>query len=121
MAGTALGPAILDRGVLASNQTRLAQAAVKLAEHVRGIAKPPAAEKPDHWHRRLLRLRGEGPGNGCRRAAEKLDELAALHSMISSAMEDRPGGTLRPSALAVLRLITNSNLVDCTAGRSAGF
>ena len=25
-----------------------------------------------------------------------------------------------PSALAVLRLITNSNLVDCTTGRSAG-
>jgi hypothetical protein len=27
---------------------------------------------------------------------------------------------LRPNALAVFRLITNSNLVDCTAGRSAG-
>ena len=31
------------------------------------------------------------------------------------------GGTVRPSALAVLRLITNSNLVDCMTGRSAGF
>jgi hypothetical protein len=30
------------------------------------------------------------------------------------------GGTLRPSALAVLRLITNSNLVGCWTGRSAG-
>ena len=31
------------------------------------------------------------------------------------------GGTSRPSALAVLRLMTNSNLVACMTGRSAGF
>src|SRR5262245_21310389 len=31
------------------------------------------------------------------------------------------GGTVRPSALAALRLITKSNLVDCMTGRSAGF
>jgi hypothetical protein len=30
------------------------------------------------------------------------------------------GGISRSSALAVERLITNSNLVDCTTGRSAG-
>ena len=30
-------------------------------------------------------------------------------------------GTVRPSALAVLRLMTNSNLVDCTTGKSPGF
>src|SRR5213083_1041351 len=30
-------------------------------------------------------------------------------------------GTSRPSARAVCRLITNSNLVDCKTGRSAGF
>jgi hypothetical protein len=30
-------------------------------------------------------------------------------------------GTSRPSALAVCRLMTNSNLVDCATGRSAGF
>src|SRR5437763_2004511 len=45
---------------------------------------------------------------------------ADRYSMISSAIEDRPGGTLRPNAFAVFRLITNSNLVDWTAGRSAG-
>src|SRR5262249_55139595 len=42
------------------------------------------------------------------------------HSITSSARADRPGGTSMPSALAVLRLITNSNLVDCWTGRSAG-
>jgi hypothetical protein len=45
-------------------------------------------------------------------AAEKRDEIAALHhSMTSSARASSIGGTSRPSALAVLRLITSSNLV----------
>src|SRR5262245_48308631 len=39
-------------------------------------------EKPDHWHRRLLRPRRERPR---RRAAEQRDERAALHSITSSA------------------------------------
>jgi hypothetical protein len=36
-------------------------------------------------------------------------------------MASSVGGTSRPSVLAVLRLITSSNLVDCITGRSAGF
>jgi hypothetical protein len=40
---------------------------------------------------------------------------------INSADPDSVGGTSMPSAFAVLRLITNSNLVDCTTGNSAGF
>src|SRR6266446_5865785 len=47
--------------------------------------------------------------------------LGSHHSITSSARADRPGGTSMPSALAVLRLITNSNLVDCCTGRSDGF
>jgi hypothetical protein len=43
--------------------------------------------------------------------AEKRDELAAFHSIISSASVTRLGGTVRPSALAVLRLMMSSNLV----------
>ena len=42
------------------------------------------------------------------------------YSINSSARAARVGGTSRPSAFAVLRLITNSNLVDCTTGRSTG-
>ncbi len=34
------------------------------------------------------------------------------HSITSSARASNVGGTLRPSVLAVLRLITKSNLVD---------
>src|SRR4029453_10269954 len=43
------------------------------------------------------------------------------HSITSSAATSRPGGTVSPSALAVLRLRTVSNLVAACPGRSAGF
>src|SRR5262245_53224568 len=42
------------------------------------------------------------------------------YSIASSAMEITPGGMVMPSALAVVRLMTNSNLVDCNTGRSEG-
>src|SRR5260221_9102530 len=44
----------------------------------------------------------------------------ARHSITSSASCCKWRGTSRPSALAVLRLITSSNLVGCCIGRSAG-
>jgi hypothetical protein len=40
---------------------------------------------------------------------------------ITSSARARSGGTVMPSAFAVLRLITGSNLVGCWTGRSAGF
>src|SRR5262249_14783194 len=68
----------------------------------------------------LLRARHERPR--CRCAADKRDELAAPHySITSSARASSVGGISRPSARAVLRLITSSNLVACTTGRSDGF
>src|SRR5438034_10136080 len=42
------------------------------------------------------------------------------YSITSSARARRACGTVRPSAWAVLRLITSSNLVGCSTGRSAG-
>jgi len=67
----------------------------------------------------LLRARRQRPR---RRATEQRDELApATHSSTSSVRASRPGGTSMPSAIAVARLITRSNFVDCTTGRSAGF
>ena len=44
-----------------------------------------------------------------------------LYSITSSARASSDGGTSRPSALAVLRLITSSYLVGACTGRSAGF
>jgi hypothetical protein len=38
----------------------------------------------------------------------------------SSAWKSSVGGMVRPSACAVLRLMTSSNLVGCSTGRSAG-
>ena len=45
----------------------------------------------------------------------------AGYSITSSARASSVGGTVRPSALAVLRLITSSYLVGACTGRSAGF
>src|SRR5262249_24572676 len=56
----------------------------------------------------------------CRRAGESQDERAALHSITSSARSRNGSGILRPSALAVLRLMTSSNLVGCSTGMSPG-
>jgi hypothetical protein len=75
-------------------------------------------QKTDHRHRRLLRALRERPRRRC--AAEQRDERAPPHSITSSASASSAEGTARPSALAVLRLITNSNLVGCSTGRSAG-
>src|SRR5262249_36812310 len=76
------------------------------------------AEKRDHRHRRLLPARRERPG---RRAAEQRDEVAPLHSITSSAMASSLSGTVRPSALAVLRFMTRMYFVGNWPGRSAGF
>src|SRR5215471_5566179 len=64
----------------------------------------------------ISRLR---PPCSCR-AGEQRDERASSHSISSSASNWIELGTSMPSALAVCMLITNSNLVDCKTGRSAG-
>src|SRR5215510_298965 len=53
-------------------------------------------------------------------APQQNDCAFACYSITSSARASSVGGTSRPSALAVCRLMTNSNLVDCSTGRSAG-
>src|SRR6476660_1146400 len=45
---------------------------------------------------------------------------SAVHSMTSSAVARSGGGTLRPSALAVLRLIVRANLVGWVTSKSIG-
>jgi hypothetical protein len=42
------------------------------------------------------------------------------HSITSSARALNIGGNSNPTAFAVFRLITSSNLTDCITGRSAG-
>jgi len=67
---------------------------------------------------RILRPCRERPHRS--RAAEQRDELAASHSITSSARASSDGGTSRLSALAVDRLMTNSNLVGGMTGKSIG-
>jgi hypothetical protein len=43
------------------------------------------------------------------------------YSMTASVRASSVVGTVRPSAFAVVRLITRSNLVGCSTGRSPGF
>ena len=78
----------------------------------------------------LARVRfGAVSGRQMRRAAIPLSATSRLmhrsklnhYSITSSARASSVGGTSRPSALAVFRLITNSNLVGCSTGMSAGF
>ena len=45
----------------------------------------------------------------------------SFYSITSSAIARRPGGIVSASALAVLRLTTNWNLLGCSTGSSAGF
>src|SRR5262249_9172718 len=66
---------------------------------------------------RLLCARSERQ----RGRAKARDEIAPPHSITSSAVARSCGWISMPSDLAVLRLITNSNLLDWITGRSDGF
>src|SRR5262245_187275 len=96
----------------------LVQALSECSHEFLAVIERSATQNSDYRHRRLLRFRDERPR---RRASEQRDELAAPdHSITSSARASSDGGTSRPSALAVFRLITSSYLVGACTGRSAG-
>jgi hypothetical protein len=52
---------------------------------------------------------------------EQVRQTEQAYSITSSARASSVGGTSRPSAFAVVRLTTNSNLVGCSTGMSLGF
>jgi hypothetical protein len=56
----------------------------------------------------------------CRRFTDAGAHRPATHSITSSAMARSDGGTVRPSMRALWWLMTSSNLLDCTTGKSAG-
>src|SRR5262249_24787098 len=68
---------------------------------------------------RLLRLAAERPSEDA--PTHHRDERSPVHYwMISSARVSTDCGIVSPRALAVLRLMTKSNLVDCSTGSSDG-
>src|SRR5262249_36744541 len=85
-----------------------------------GIVFVPRHEQADPPHAvALLRARRERPRGD--RAAEERDEVAPPnHSITSSARSRIDGGMASPSAVAVLRFTTISNLVGNCTGRSPG-
>src|SRR5262245_9472987 len=120
--GVAQAVAILDLHIAAFSPTQLLQALRKgrIAFSCVVIARDGTARQhTDAPHAlALLRARRARPR---RCAAEQRDDLAPrCHSITSSARARRVAGMSRPSALAVLRLITSSYLVGACTGRSAG-
>src|SRR5215475_12722028 len=113
-----LGPAVFNHYILTLDNVCRFEALTEYAHTLRHSVRRSGVEESDHRRRRLLRARRERPR--CR-AAEKRDELASLHSITSSAICWRWVGTSRPSMSAVCALMTSSNLLDCTTGKSAGF
>ena len=117
--GASLRPAILDRDGATLDPAEFAQPLHKSGDPWRhAIAGVPEPRNPMVGSfAGLLRARRERPRG--RRAAEQRDELAALSfDHLVGAGEQCPARS-RPSILAVLRLMTSSNLVACTTGRSA--
>src|SRR6516164_1109130 len=76
-----------------------------------------AADVADYRHRLLLRGQTVTRRN---RAGHQQQQLAAVHSMISSTRARIDGVMVSPRALAVLRLTTSSKIVGCWTGKSAG-
>src|SRR5262245_44886752 len=117
--GTPLRPTILDRHGATLDPAEFAQSLNKGGCPCNPGRRSARSKEPnDRQLRWLLRAGRERPRRRC--AADERDELAAPHSITSSASVSRLSEILRPSALAVVRLMTRSNLVGCSTGRSAG-
>src|SRR5262245_8747391 len=112
-------PAVVDHDVLTLDKASFVQSLANNGDRMRIGSGRTAAEESNHRQPTLLRARRERPRSRC--SAEQRDERASSHSITSSARASSVGGTSKPKALAVFRLTTNSNLVPCCTGRSAGF
>src|SRR5262249_46155105 len=113
-------PPILDGDGAALNPAKIAQSTHEAGDALAVERTRVGTQKPDGWQlARLLRARRERPRD-CR-AAKQRDERAAFHSITSSARSRKASGIVRPSAFAVLRFTTRSNLVGWITGRSPGF
>src|ERR1700759_792971 len=101
---------MLDRKVGTLNIARFFQALVD-GSFIRPIRCARRCAKESD--RRLGRLgpRDERPTR--RRAADKRDEIASLHSITSSARPESGSGITIPSALAAFALMNNSSFVPC--------
>src|SRR5262249_2478524 len=120
--GIGTGPAQLDPDIVAVDPAELLEALLERRDKGLPFGIPlrtAARQETDPTHLiGLLRLRHKRPRR-CR-ATDKRDERATFHSITSSARAMSVGGTVRPSAFAVLRLMMSSIFVGCSTGSSAG-
>jgi hypothetical protein len=103
--------ALLDRGTLtASEIDRLMEASIPSLTVPLRKGAAPTSVRPVQLDHDLIVTTSETVGR----------DRAARHSITSSARSSIDGGIARPSALAVLRFTTMSNLVEnCSSRRSA--
>src|SRR5262249_12406489 len=114
-------PSHVDIDVAADCPARLLQTLQKCGDAALPlrIVRGQVHEHADATHpASLLRVHRERPRARC--AAEQGDELATLHSITSSARVSSVSGMSRSIAFAVARLMTRSNFVAISTGRSAG-
>jgi hypothetical protein len=102
-----------------SRFVRLSFVSIVATTFLAGVAMAPA------FARRRYRMSAIGgkADIGCCTAYPLMTQsghVAPFHSITLSARRSIESGTVIPSALAVLRLITNSNLVGCSTGTLAG-
>src|ERR1700731_501733 len=81
-----------------------------------GCARSHMAYSPDLA--RLLSSNGAGQRQSS--TGNYANEIAPPHSITSSARASTVAGIVSPIVRAVLRLMTSSNFVGCSTGRSAG-
>src|SRR5262249_32125687 len=112
-------PTVFDGDIFTLDVAGFFETALECGHEWAPLGRGCAAKDPDPGPPRLRRAPRKRPRN--RRAADQRDEIAAFHSITSSARASSVDGTSRPSVLAVLRLITSSYLVGACTGRSAGF
>src|SRR5262245_28515402 len=109
---SASSPSIFDREVLCLGIAELSQCLTERVEPRRQVRSRAGTEIADPIHLPgRLRLGAERRGEeACRRNKEG---PSVHHLMTSSARASTEGGIVRPSALAVLKLMTSSNFVGC--------
>src|SRR5262245_59628203 len=124
-----LGIAVFNHEVAALDVTEVTQSLEEGLNHVGGSGHVEGQEAYSSDLGRLLGLgseRAEGAEEGapvhhrCPSLSFRTSTAPTSHSITWSARCSSDGGIFRPSALAVLRLMTSSNLVGCSTGRSLG-
>src|SRR5215471_2131432 len=114
-----LRPAVFDRDGASFDPAEFAQPLHKSSGQLALRGRRSRAQESDGRQLcRLLRARRERPSSA--RADDKREELAALHSITSSARAMSVGGIVTPMLEAVFRLMISSNSVASCTGRSAG-